>query len=432
MTYLFAGQNFRPCDSELGLLLRSNLPSRLKDLLRIAMAIYSIDRLTKRSHSKKRESSSRDITATISVNDLQFWQSDNIDLLLKSILDFISGDTWHIQFQFEAPIYGKEKFFSFTPDLDYKVCLYSGGLDSAAGLAKTLENANETILAVTALHQAYQKHNVHKQLMQFKQVFNKSVISIGTHTTLMSAPKFALQEKTQRCRSFLFTSLGAAVAATVGVSEIEIYENGIGIVNLPLMSGMLVGNRTTRSCHPYFLHMMSTLVSAVADRPIRFNLPFENCTKAELVRSMSFDPILTNLALSTMSCVHYPLRTKEKAKQCGLCPGCIGRRQALISSGVRDDPENYAYDLFNCDFKISNVKLEYLKSTLFQVGYLKGINKGTIPELFHDHLYGTKILTPEQSNLKYVNLFKKYIREWELIIQDAQRTGLSWANWIND
>src|SRR5262249_13276133 len=128
------------------------------------------------------------------------------------------------------------------------------------------------------------------------------------------------QESSQRSRSFLFTSLGAITAIMHGQRTIEMFESGVGAINLPLMAGM-VGSKVTRSSHPEFLRLMSNLASLVADYEVKFTLPFADKTKGEVVKTLASDD-LQAFAAMTASCIHYPIRHKEY-KQCGLCPACV-------------------------------------------------------------------------------------------------------------
>ena len=53
-------------------------------------------------------------------------------------------------------------------------------------------------------------------------------------------------ERSRRCRSFLFAAVGAVAAAISEVTKVEVFESGIGAINLPLLAGM-VGSRATRA-----------------------------------------------------------------------------------------------------------------------------------------------------------------------------------------
>ena len=79
------------------------------------------------------------------------------------------------------------------------------------------------------------------------------------HTTLVVhqsggvAKRMSNQEQSQRSRAFLFAAVAAVVAQASKVSDVEVFENGVGAINLPLMTGMLAGGLATRGAHPTFL-----------------------------------------------------------------------------------------------------------------------------------------------------------------------------------
>lgn len=79
-----------------------------------------------------------------------------------------------------------------------------------------------------------------------------------------------------------------------GVNEVEVFESGIGAINVPLLAGM-VGSRPTTGCHPEFFRLMSRLASLVAARDITFRLPFFSRTRGEMVRAIN-DTGLADLA----------------------------------------------------------------------------------------------------------------------------------------
>ena len=126
-------------------------------------------------------------------------------------------------------------------------------------------------------------------------------------TALVKPPPLGKQELSQRCRSFLFAAMGGVVACAEHSSSIEIYESGVGAINLPLMHGMATGARTTKSTHPHFLRLMSDLVSRVAERRIDLILPHRDRTKAEIVRTLA-EYGLADIARSTVSCLDYSVR----------------------------------------------------------------------------------------------------------------------------
>lgn len=117
------------------------------------------------------------------------------------------------------------------------------------------------------------------------------------------------------------------------------FENGVGAVNLPLMTGMLGSGLATRGAHSTFLRLMSELSAQVTESPIRFKLPFESSTKAEVLQRLP-TPELAMWTQQSRSCVHASLRQLGKT-HCGRCAACIERRQAFADAGIEERLDIY-------------------------------------------------------------------------------------------
>ncbi len=289
------------------------------------------------------------------VRDAAFWQRPEIVALLVEILAFLTGDSWSLEFrQEERPAYEMDQDYldlkaSFSPE---HVALYSGGLDSAAGLANRLTEGLNNYLLVTVGHQASLHSRVNGQLKSLARI-PFAAFAVGPEyrqSTLVTAlqggksKRMRSQEKTQRSRAFLFCTAGMIAAKAYDLREVEVFENGVGAINLPLMSGMLDNGLATRGAHPTFLGMMTKLARHVAEVPIRFKLPFADKTKAQMLESMRPSSELAEWVKLSQSCVHTSPRVKG-AKHCGCCPACIERRQAFHAAGVREDPKAYQLDI---------------------------------------------------------------------------------------
>lgn len=429
----FDSQSFRLDEDGLCRQLSSLVSPRMRDLLHIAMRVYVADRLTKRNGRVGLDGPSRIMPPLmVKVSDPAFWNSQNVKTLLKRTIDFVSDDCWEFDFELQRPHARQQLWLPLSRTDRTLVCLYSGGLDSAAGLANRLRNWDGDVLAVTAQHQAGQARLIRdKQLPLLRRQFGSRVSSVMVRTTVTNPPPMNRQELTQRCRSFLFASLAAAVAFETGIDSVEVYENGIGVINLPPMTGMLVGGRATKSAHPEFFRRMSELVSTVAERPLRFVLPFRNKTKAQLVETLAGEKPLTELAQSSVSCVHFPRRVKGARKQCGVCPGCIGRRQALISGGVHEPADRYAFDIFGDSATVDSIpaiELGYLKATITQIEALSCVRAHrTLPLAVQTHL--ARVLQSSEDIIPSVRLLQHYRKEWLHLIAAGLKAGRHWARW---
>jgi 7-cyano-7-deazaguanine synthase in queuosine biosynthesis len=410
-----------------------DLPARLVDFLRIASSFYVVDRLMKRRSKDGARRLSRTIGLKVAVLNAGFWGQSEVRDAIYETVEFISGDFWDVEFLQDTLPFSRTK--RLLPDpyegVSPLVCLYSGGLDSAAGLvARMVESPGRPVLPVTVWHQPRQRHLVREQLRTLRGRFGVPVHPLIVKVAMMwkSLLDRDLEESTQRCRCFLFASLGAIAAIMHDQRVVEVFESGIGAINLPLMAGM-VGAMTTKNTHPKFLRLMSRLTSLVAGGEVEFCLPFFDMTKGVVVRHLA-DTGLQELAHLTASCVHYPLR-HSRQKQCGVCPACVFRRQAMAVAGIAEPDDTYEHDFLASPGEVSRIpseKLLHLKAFLMQVASLRDVCAGKpLPRTVARHLVSTEVLADGYSPEAVTALLARYRDEWMNFASDGTRKGLAWA-----
>ena len=349
-----------------GVLWRS-LPARPTDrgldLLNIAAGIYAVDRIVKRELGAGNETGIRSLKLCFAVQDLAFWQRLAITEALEELLSFLTDENWSLTFEQAAPASAPQQALLDLPSMrkPRRIALYSGGLDSAAGLVNRLMAGVDDYLLVTVGHHTKLRRLCARQIQDLSRI---AAIAPPLHLNLIvhlkggvAKNRLSQQECTQRSRAFLFCAAAAIAAQTCRIEDIEMFENGVGAINLPVMTGMLIGGLATRGAHPSFLKRMGELASAVAENPIRYSLPFATFTKAEMLAPLKAHDLAT-WAQSSQSCVHTSLR-ERKATHCGQCPGCIERRQAFAAAGIAELPGQYSFDLF-AGIKLAPRSADYL------------------------------------------------------------------------
>src|SRR3981189_361518 len=90
------------------------------------------------------------------------------------------------------------------------------------------------------------------------------------------------QGYTQRTRSFLFVSLGTAVASMFDRDTVQFFENGITSFNLPIAEHV-IGTRASRTTHPRTLASFARLFSLLLQRSVDVKNQFLWRTKSEVV-----------------------------------------------------------------------------------------------------------------------------------------------------
>lgn len=413
---LMAGEHFRLYPSLSVLNDIQQLTSRQIDLIRLAIAIHLADSWTNR---RPKTNGHRRPVVELDLLDPNFWEQPETAERLKRCIDFLSGDDdWSFRPRKDAiTCYSRQRTLFAGQDPKPIVNVYSGGLDSAAGLAIRLAHLRgQEIIPVTVRSQSQRGRIVQEQfnllrIRGFAQPRQLRPLQIGAYIQNNRIRRdfgSRLREVTHRCRPFLFFSIAGLAAHLEGVDVVEVYESGIGAVNLPLVSGGS-GWRTTRSTHPGFLHLMGDLVSHVNDSPIRYHLPFLDRTKAEMASTIARMG-LVELALMSVSCIMHPLRRGGSRPQCGYCPACIYRRHALWNAGIREPDNSYQIDIFADD--LTERYTRALRAFLQQAARLEELAGEMVPAFFQRHLFGTRIVQLDDELHPYVDLFRRYRHEW--------------------
>jgi hypothetical protein len=271
------------------------LSARLVDLLRIATAIYVADRISPRDRTHIDYGWHRSLSMDIEVFDIDFWRREETSDYLHRCIDFLSGDSWDIRLV-KAPL-------SFDPgllpfDTRWKprsdkpiVCLFSGGLDSAAGLVHRIRQCSDQgIIPLLVMHQSGQGHSVRDQMTLINFALGVHLEALILPFWMRSPTQLSKDEESQRSRSFLFCSAAAVLAALIEAQGIEMMEGGIGAINWPLMTGM-VGSKATRSSHPTFLRRFSRLLQLLTDRDSKSTCRIDTLRKRSW-SALSVTPVL--------------------------------------------------------------------------------------------------------------------------------------------
>jgi hypothetical protein len=212
-----------------------------------------------------------------------------------------------------------------------EVALWSGGLDSLAGLCNRLSAEPRGHYTLLGTGSNTILHNTQRQVaVGLRDKFPGRIRLIQLPMQLDESAALR-KEPSQRSRGFVFMLLGAACAYLAGKRSLHIYENGIGAINLPLRASE-VGLDHTRAVHPLSLRDASNLVTELLGTQFNFENPFLFSTKAMMCQAL-VETGCVDLAFETISCDRLH---REKPMQCGYCSSCLLRRQSLAVHGVED------------------------------------------------------------------------------------------------
>lgn len=229
------------------------------------------------------------------------------------------------------------------PEFD-AVTLFSGGMDSLIGTIKHLEN-HERIALISHAGDAHTKNAQSKLLAHFQDkypdldplyldlwmVFEKNLIPDGGN------------ENTTRSRSFLFIAFGIfAMSGMKGVSTLEVPENGLIALNVPLEE-LRIGSHSTRTTHPFYLDSWNQVLNGLG-LELSVRNPYWKKTKGEMADECLNKGFLLQVIRDSISC-----SSPQKARwsgvapqHCGYCVPCIIRRAAM-NKAFRQEGDSTLY-----------------------------------------------------------------------------------------
>src|SRR5262245_32010749 len=134
-----------------------NVPDILVDMLEVAAYVYGADRLIGRGGPTLTDMGAdwrRKIRLRVAVRNPARWEAPDVKAALLEALEFLSDDAWHFEFLQTERRTRIQPYLGFSdpqaqvidPDV---VMLFSGGLDSTAGLVEELLGKGSRVTFVT-------------------------------------------------------------------------------------------------------------------------------------------------------------------------------------------------------------------------------------------------------------------------------------------
>ncbi len=343
------------------------LHSLTKDLLEIGAAVYIADLYRKRSANL-----SRQVGLLIRVRHPDVWS--RVKHLLERAVSELGRDDFSFHFQKKREKAQSRVRLKLKQNSRGCVTLFSGGIDSLAGVVWSLQHNFDPILVS------------HYAVGTLSSIQTKLANALGlAYLTADAAPlldfvHFSLHRKKQgkkgkkkqqygpknqadsvmfeHLRSFSFLAAACTIALETGNGTVYVFENGPVALN-PLLSE---GTVNTRTAHPHFVNAFRRLVNAVFNVELRIENPFLYKTKGEVVKLLD-EPKWRRLLTKSNSCWGYarvPLLVgrlnrkwpEEKLKWSGerhdgQCLPCIIRRISVWSTGLQKFDADYLVDVFN-------------------------------------------------------------------------------------
>lgn len=323
-----------------------HLPERVKDLLEIAAYVFSADRKIKRgtTNSVEYQSWSRNLRFIIKVRDHKFWNQDVVKDLLAETLKFMTGDGSY-SFEFingyktgKSSFFDDEKF-AITPSVPTRVILFSGGLDSLAGVIHAVENTQNNICLISHISQP----GILTTQKGLLNVLERDYPGRCKHYKFKCNLKGDIaREETQRTRSFLYSSIAYAISVAHSQDNLYFYENGVTSINFK-KRGDLLNARASRTTHPKVIGLLTDLLSKIHSSPFKIEHPFLFNTKTDILKVLA-KYNKENYINSSVSCSATRMKS-QNATHCGGCSQCVDRRFAAFSAELEEHDGTAIYDL---------------------------------------------------------------------------------------
>ncbi len=234
-------------------------------------------------------------------------------------------------------------------EINGTVCLFSGGVDSVAGIiSESVKNNYPTIGLYISYNQIGGVIKKERELLSSWKIPNlKDIYTLKIKRGASSV---------QHVRGFVFTSLGILVASALGYKNLVISE--IGPVMFQPIYNIL--DEVTITTHPYTLEMSKRIMAILIDSSVEIKTPFDEKTKAEIVHDLLKNSPggrkeTERLLLMTHSCRRSNFANANNEKRhCGYCLGCVIRHSAFILNGIEDEnSKDYERDVWGIE-KIEN------------------------------------------------------------------------------
>ena len=439
-----AGRSFWMIQNGLVYTFSRALPRRAADLLDVFGAVYAADRRSKRCF-KGVATGQRRICIRIPVREPGLWTSPGLEAHLRELLAWISEDVWGIEFVRRNSVLEQDSRQGFLIDIPLEspvtVSLFSGGLDSLAGLAQhalTAPGGSRVLVSGRthtrlACQQDAQVKLIRAAWRRGSPVASEDVWHVAVPFGVNSG-EVVQEEKSQRTRALLFLAFGAITALQARADTLRVFENGVGALNLPL-NGTQLGTDNYRGVHPRSLSMAEALFESILGESIHIENPCMFVTKAEMCRYLPAAG-LADVARETVSCDGYPQRVSNQA-QCGSCTSCVLRRQALFCAGLTDHNLGGAYrhDIFEGLTGLGTKESHGFVVMSEQVNRIDGCLASdrpwqkltaAFPELARTLAELTaRPSAPAKEDLaaSFVGLFQTYVQEWKEFASEVAAAG---------
>lgn len=340
-----------------------HLPNNVKDLLEIAAYVYAGDRKISRGAIDQVEyqSWSRNLHYVIKVQDIEFWNNIEVKSSLKKALEFVSGDKKY-EFTFES---GRptnkynlfdENEFKIQTKRKTNIILFSGGLDSLAGVLETLSNSINDVCLVSHKSSSGSSSSARNRILA--ELNKKFPNRCKYYEFKCNLSGIRGVDESQRTRSFLYSSIAFALSTAYSTNNIYYYENGITSINF-MDSQDLINARASRTTHPKTIGLFNKFFQQFNNKFV-IQFPYLYHTKSDVIGIIKQIDLIDYIRIS-VSCSKI-FKDIGEHTHCGGCSQCIDRKIAIYDLGLEEFDDRLG--LYSIDFIKDNITDLSIRKTL--------------------------------------------------------------------
>ena len=317
-----------------------------RDMLTLAYSVFVLERLTKESSAISR------VSIPISRSSYNRIKVNEVEERVEDLLSYVLLSQVKVELIAENTTYSKTKE-RFPPLKFDAVCLFSGGVDSYAGLLQAKNHFGSVCPLFIA-------HSDQTGMISIVDEIDTNYLSnANMRVHKLCAPPISRTGYSQ-LRGFLYLMLAALYSTLTECDNVVVSECGV-TMHQPRFSPL---DEVTFTTHPTVLRMTKDIISSFIGE-LNVITPFEILTKAEVIATSPGPEIAV-----THSCISQAFRNHD-----GTCYGCVIRRLGFLAAGLKDT--TYNYDVLSMDD--SGVKSDNLVS-LLNTSYDIILNYDGIPD----------------------------------------------------
>ncbi len=191
--------------------LARELPAIAADLIEISARVHAVDRLVQRPSVQAADAGStwaRNLWVEMPVREPQLWNAHAERLM--ELLAWLTDDTWNLEFfqlsEGAGPLDESQGFLFDTVPHGSAPVLFSGGLDSTAGLAAHLVDGDAVAISVDTNN--WMQHVQQRVLQNLQALSGHRCVPLRYRVSVGASSV----ESSQRSRGLLFLAVGIATS----------------------------------------------------------------------------------------------------------------------------------------------------------------------------------------------------------------------------